>query len=341
MKKTSFKKLLFIVLVFLLSASGDAIAQKPIKSFVYFELERNRIRDTSFLNRDKIIGAQLKYMWRELEPSKNQYAIELIRKDLDFLNSKGKELFIQLQDVNFDTVLVKPVPDYIIDDKEFHGGINTKYETNGNDEIIKQDGYVARRWDKNVAERFFKLLKVLGEHFDGKIEGVNLPETAIGFSGSAKLYPEGFTPEIYRDATAEYMKQAKKAFPKSVVIQYANFMPGEWLPEDNKSYLESLFKVAKDNGIGMGGPDIQIYSGSQMNHSYKFLKMYSNDIITGVAVQDGNYEVLNPKTNKRVTVKEIYDFAQNYLGLDYIFWCTQEPYYTNEVLPFLKEYTIH
>ena len=341
MKLANYRKLILIALGFLLSTSNEAIAQKQTKNFVYFELERSRIHDTSFLINDNFEGAQLKYMWRELEPSKDHYTFELIQNNLVFLQSKGKKLFIQLQDVNFDSALSKPVPDYIINDKEYHGGVNLKYDTKENDIVIRQDGYVARRWDKAVAERFFNLLDVLGERFDGKIEGINLPETAVGFGDSGKLYPEGFTPGAYRDAIMEYMTRAKKAFPKSVVIQYANFMPGEWLPEEDKSYLKSLFVLAKEKGIGMGGPDIQIYKKSQMNHSYKFLKQYADKIITGLAVQDGNYEEINPMTGKRVTVEEIFEFAHNYIGLDYIFWCTQEPYYANELLPFLKAHGTH
>jgi hypothetical protein len=334
-------KLILIVIGFLLSASHEVIAQKQTYNFVFFELERERIHDTSFLNNDYIKGAQLKYMWRELEPSKNRYALQLIQNDLDFLTSKGKKLFVQLQDVNFDSSLVKPVPDYLINDKQYHGGVSLKYETRDDDAVIRQDGYVARRWDRAVANRFFKLLKVLGERFDGKIEGINLPETAVGFGDTGKLYPEGFIPEVYRDAIQEYMKRAKIAFPRSVVIQYANFMPGEWLPHENKYYLESLFAFAKKKGVGMGGPDIQIYKKVQMNHSYKLLKEYAGEIVTGVAVQEGNYEEINPKTGKRVKVDELYDFAHSYLGLDYVFWCTQEPYYTNELLPFLKDFANH
>lgn len=30
------------------------------------------------------------------------------------------------------------------------------------------------------------------------------------------------------------------------------------------------------------------------------------------------------------------DFATNYLQLDYVFWCTEEPFYSQEVLPLLK-----
>jgi hypothetical protein len=330
------KHILFGLIIFL-TAFNQITAQKEIKNFIFFELERERIQETSFLNNEHIAGAQLKYMWRELEPTENQYNLELIQNDLDFLTSKGKKLFIQLQDVTFDTNLLKPVPDYLITDYRYHGGVNIKYETNENDKIIRADGFVARRWDNLVAERFNKLLIALGERFDGKIEGINLPETAVDFGETGKMYPEGFTPEIYRDAIIKYMMMAKKAFPHSVVIQYANFMPGEWLPWNDKSYLHSLYEFAREKGIGMGGPDIQIYKKGQMNHSYKFLKEYSDSITSGVAVQEGNYEEINPMTGKRVTVKEIYDFGKDYLGLDYIFWCTQEPYYTKEVLPFLKK----
>ena len=87
---------ILITLTFFLFTYNNALAQKNIKNFIYFELDRERIHDTSFLNNDKIIGAQLKYMWRELEPTENQYNLELIQKDLDFLTSKGKRLFIQL-----------------------------------------------------------------------------------------------------------------------------------------------------------------------------------------------------------------------------------------------------
>jgi hypothetical protein len=327
---------ILITLTLFLFTYNNALAQKKIKHFIYFELDRERIHDTSFLNNNKITGAQLKYMWRELEPKENQYNLDLIQKDLDFLTSKGKRLFIQLQDVTFDTTLRKPVPDYLTTNKRYHGGVSVQHETNENDEITGTGGYVARRWDKQVAERFNKLLQALGKRFDGKIEGLNLPETAVEFGNTGKLYPVGFTPGIYRNAILGYMVMAKKAFPNSVVILYSNFMPGEWPHHSSKSYLESLFVLAKKEGVGMGGPDIQIYKQVQMNHCYKLLKEYAGEIVSGVAVQDGNYEEINPKTGKRVTVNEIYDFANNYLGLDYIYWCTQEPYYTDDLLPFLE-----
>ena len=56
----------------------------------------------------------------------------------------------------------------------------------------------------------------------------------------------------------------------------------------------------------------------------------------GIAVQDGNYQHVNPKTGKQVTVPELIGFTTDYLKVDYIFWCTQEPFYSNELIPLMQ-----
>jgi hypothetical protein len=315
---------------------GVLHAQKQIENFIFFNLDRDRIQEKSFLETRKFVGAQLKYNWKELEPEKDKYNFSEISKDLNFLTAHGKKLFIQLQDVTFDTIWVD-VPHYLLDEPEYDGGVAMQIVTDDKDSIIETCGYVARRWDVKVAERFYKLIIALGKEFDGKIEGINFPETSVDFGESGKSYPKGFTPTIYRDAILKQMEVAKLAFSKSVVIQYANFMPGEWLPHENKGYLESLYYFASINCIGMGGPDIKIYNKAHMNHGYKFLMQYSNDIKTGIAVQDGNYEEINPKTGKQVTVDEIYNFGNDELGLDYIFWSTQEPFYTEFLIPYFTK----
>ncbi|MFS4467548.1 hypothetical protein [Maribacter sp. 2210JD10-5] len=329
-----------IVTIPILLVLNFVVGQKMLNNYIFFNIDRHRIQERSFLQCDACVGAQLKYSWKELEPIKNTYDFSEIDKDLAFLTKKGKKLFIQVQDVSFDTLIVN-VPNYILKDPIYSGGVAIQYLTTESDSIIRQDGYVARRWDDTVAQRFYRLLHALGEHFDGKIEGINLPESIVGFGETGRLYPEGFTPERYANTIATQMKVLRKAFPNTTVIQYANYMPGEWLPWEDKGYLESLYETAAHHDVGMGGPDIKIYKKSQMNHSYKFLKEYSNLIKTGIAVQWGNYEEPNPKTGKRVRVEEIYNFGENEIGLDYIFWCTQEPYYSQHLLPFLKERSGH
>ena len=38
-----------------------------------------------------------------------------------------------------------------------------------------------------------------------------------------------------------------------------------------------------------------------------------------------------------VTVEKLHRFAEEELALDYVFWGTQEPFYTQAVLPYLRE----
>lgn len=327
------KKILWILL---LAYGQNTLAQSLVRHYIFFNIDRERIQEASFLQEKNIEGAQLKYTWRELEPAFDQYDFSAIHADLAFLSSKEKKLFIQIQDVSFDTARLL-VPQYLLEDPVYNGGVAIQYITDEQDNIIRQDGYVARRWDQAVRDRFSKLLMELGKTFDGKIEGVNLPETAVGFGETGKLYPEGFTPKVYWAAIKEQMKALKAAFQQSVVIQYANFMPGEWLPWDDRGYLAGLYAFAVENGIGMGGPDVKIYKKAQMNHSYQFLKRYRSEIITGMAVQWGNYEEINPKTGKEVTIDELYNFGVEEIGLKYIFWCTQEPYYSERVLLYLHQ----
>jgi hypothetical protein len=59
-------------------------------------------------------------------------------------------------------------------------------------------------------------------------------------------------------------------------------------------------------------------------------------IPTGLAVQDGNLEEINPQTKMRVTVVELFRFATEDLKVDYLFWGMEEPYYSQDVIPFLK-----
>jgi hypothetical protein len=314
--------------IFLCCASVSA---KPVHHFLFFGQDREKIaRAKSFLETKELEGAQVAYSWRQLEPGKDEYDFSAIREDLALLNSKGKRLFIQLQDVTFSESHIN-VPRYLLSDSNYHGGADKQYRYNdGDDEHAVVEGWIARRWDPAVQERFHKLLFALGKEFDGRIEGINFAETAIGVGATGRLFPKGFSLEIYRDAIITNMKVLKRAFPKSVTLQYANFMPG------NRAYLQAVYQAAKELKVGVGGPDLVPYKTVQMNQSYPLIRDSAGIVPIGMAVQDGNYEHENPKTGKRVTIPEMLKFATEYLKVDYIFWCTQEPYYSEQVIPFLK-----
>ena len=314
-----------------------SVSGKPVHHYVFFGQDREKIREASlFLETKELEGAQVAYSWRQLEPEKDAYDFSAIRDDLAFLTSKGKKLFIQLQDVTFSESQIN-VPRYLLRDSKYNGGADKQYQIKaGDEEHATVEGWMARRWDPTVQERLHKLLFALGREFDGRIEGINFAETSVAFGESGHLFPKGFSFEIYRAAIITNMNALKRAFPKSVAMQYANFMPGEWLPKEDKGYLRAIYKAARELKVGVGGPDLLPYRPGQLNNAYPLIRDSAGIVPTGIAVQDGNYEDKNPQTGKPATISELIRFATEYLKVDYIFWCTQEPYYSEQLIPFFK-----
>ena len=304
------------------------------KNFIYFGRDRERIAEPAFLKNKAIAGAQLRYSWKELEPSRDRYALENVRKDAALLEKHGKRLFIQIQDASFSEIV--PIPDYLRVESEFGGGAERKLESNDRDPSkVRFDGWVARRWDARVRDRFIKLMNAIGKALDGRIEGINLAETAIGFEDS-RFHPRGFTFESYETGVKEIMTGARKAFPRSQVIQYANFMPGDSaLTPEGPAHLRGIYAHAQAIGVGVGGPDILPFRKWQQSNSLPLIAARASGVIAGMAVQDGNLDDLNPSTGARVSVQDLHRYAAERLRLDYIFWGTQEPYYSEAVVPFL------
>lgn len=291
-----------------------AVCLEAQSHYVFFNRDRHRIREASFLQARGVAGAQLKYTWRELEPRPGEYDFASVRGDLEFLTAQGKRLFVQLQDSSFDDRIVN-VPQYL----RASGVVRQYLERDGK---RVPDGWVARRWDASVRARFHLLLAALGKEFDGKIAGINLAETSIGVTET------DFDPRAYRDAVLDNVRALKKAFPRSVAMQYANFMPGEWLPGDDQGYLRSVYAEAVHVGAGVGGPDLLPKRKGQLAHAYPLLRQVAGKVPTGIAVQEGNYA-------EGSSVEELHRFAAETLRVNFVFWGAEAPYWERDVLPFL------
>ncbi|AJQ95520.1 hypothetical protein [Gynuella sunshinyii] len=196
------------------------VVQDDIHHFVYFSRDREAIHNHPLLTNSRFAGAQIMYSWKQLELSKGRYDFSNIQQDYDYLAAHGKRLFVQLQDATFDPKY-KAVPDYLLT-AEYDGGVTLQRTDSG-----EPEGWVAKRWNPAVQARFAQLLLALGAAFDGKIEGINLQESAIGVS---QEFDPSFTPVLYVESLQINMLALKNAFPHSTTMQYANFMPGEWLP---------------------------------------------------------------------------------------------------------------
>ena len=314
------------------------LVKDNIKHFVYFSRDRALIHNHPFLEVQKIEGAQIMYSWRQLEPQKGEYDFSIIFEDYNYLLSRGKKLFIQLQDVSFNTKY-KAIPDYLLS-KEFDGGC-----INSSDDDGVADGWVAKRWNPKVQQRFAKLLNALGKEFDGKIEGINLQESAVGVNNDIDTT---FTPERYAQCLKENMLALRLSFPNSTTMQYANFMPGEWLPWEDKGYLRSVYQYGQEIGVGLGGPDLMVQRKGQLNHLITMMHENDYTVPLGIAIQDGNYigktgadkdyqEILDEGlSGRRNMVPLLHAFAKDFLRVDYMFWVCQEPYFSEDVIPCFK-----
>ena len=180
------------------------------------------------------------------------------------------------------------------------------------------------------------LLQALGKEYDGKIEGINLQETAIGVNSKTDT---SFSDQGYVQGLKKNMLALKKSFPKSTTMIYANFAPGEWLPGDDKGYLRSLYQYGEEIGVGLGGPDLMVTRKSQLNHALTLMHEAQYTVPLGIAVQDGNYfgktgDEKDDTTNSshQNLVPLLHAFAKDFLKVKYMFWANQAPYFNNDVL---------
>lgn len=314
------------------------IAEDSIRHFVYFAKDRKSLQEHPLLTSAMFEGAQIMYSWKELESGKGIYDFSIIMQDLEYLEKHGKKLFIQLQDVTFYPEN-KAVPNYLLSD-EYDGGAVLQYNENE-----QPDGWVAKRWNKKVRERFSLLLIELGTAFDGRIEGINLQETAIGVD--AKI-DSSFSEISYVNGLKANMLALKKAFPNATSMIYANFLPGEWLPWDDKGYLRSIYNYGNQIGVGLGAPDLMVRRKGQLNHPLAMMHEGNFSVPIGIAVQDGNYigktgadleydENLDKvKNSKKNVVPMLHGFAKDFLKVNYMFWVNQKPYFEKYVLTCLR-----
>ncbi|AZA83760.1 hypothetical protein C1637_14030 [Chryseobacterium lactis] len=273
------------------------------------------------ITRKDVGGVQIVYNWRALETSKDVYDFSVIEKDLQYLTSLHKKLFIQLQDRFFEPQ-ARYIPDYVLNEKEYTGGLVAQYDNPGENKPVGS-GWVTQQWNPAVRMRYQKLIGELAKKFDGKIQGINLPETSIDID--MKKDKTNFSCDRYFQAELDNLKFAKSVFHQSYVLQYVNFFPCEW--ENDHQYMSRLFDFADKNNIGLGGPDIVPDKKAQMKNSYPFFNKYKGKLsLVAMAVQEPTLTYTNPKTKKPFTKEEFVSYAQDYLGVNIIFWSVESPW---------------
>lgn len=280
------------------------------------------------IQRPDIGGAQIVYSWKSLETAKDRYDFAQIEHDLRYLEGINKKLFIQLQDRFFE-IQHKNVPLYLLQEPVYGGGLVPQSDNPGENQPAGH-GWATQQWNPAVRERYQRLLQALAEKFDGRVFGINLPESAIDID--QKNDNSGFSCEKYFAAELENLAFARKVFRKSHVVQYVNFWPCEW--NNDRGFMSRVFAFAQANKVGLGGPDIVPYQKAQMKNSYPFFHQYKGKLsLVAMAVQEPTLTYTNPETKRPFTREEFVAFAENYLGVDIIFWSTTTPWLQTQRTP--------
>lgn len=292
---------------------------EPLRDYVYTK-STNLERLASVISRPDIDGVQIVYDWKSLEPAKDKYDFSQIEHDLEYLTRLHKKLFLQIQDRFFE-LRDRNIPAYLLENPAYGGGLVSQSD---NSEVHPGgQGWVAQQWNPGLRERFQMLLRKLAEQFDGRVAGINLPETAIDID--RKHDRTGFTCDRYFEATLSNISFAKTVFQSSNVVQYINFWPCEW--NNDQHYMSRFFAFAQKHGIGLGGPDVVPWKKGQMKNAYPFFHENRGKLaLVAMAVQEPTLRYVNPNTHKPFTREEISTFAKDYLGADIIFWTTDAPW---------------
>ncbi|MDQ1737240.1 MAG: hypothetical protein QOH56_3491 [Pseudonocardiales bacterium] len=301
-------------------SADDSTSNFTPRNFLYMASDDlSKVR--TLLQRPDVEGVQVIYSWRSLETAKNQYNFSQIEKDLKYVGGFHKKLWLQIQDRSSDRSY-KNAPAYLMRDPVYRGGIVAEYDDPDKIKPVIQ-GWIVQQWNPTIRQRYQALLMALATQFDGRVYGVNLPETSA--TVDIKHDKTGFTCQKYFDAEIENVRFARSAFEKSNVVQYVNFWPCEW--GNDHGFMSRAFAFAKKNGVGIGGPDILPNKTGQMKNSYPYLHRYRGKLsIVAMAVQEPDLIDINPKTNRPFTRDEFVGFAKGYLGADIIFWSVSSPW---------------
>lgn len=277
----------------------------------------------AMIRRPDIAGVQVVYPWKRLERGPEVYDFSAIEADLAYLESLDRALFVQLQD-RFFSPEARRLPDDLLNDPVYGGGLVPQRASPDDPEGVLL-GWAAVQWNTALRARYQKLIAALAQRFDGRIAGINLPETSIDIDMEGERWRSGFSCDRYFEATRQNAAFARRVFRRSAVVQYVNFWPCEW--NNDRRYMSRLFEFAKRNGLGLGGPDIVPWKAGQMKNAYPFFHRDKGQLtLVAMAVQEPTLAYLNPATGRPFTRDEFVAFAQDYLGVDIIFWSTEAPW---------------
>jgi hypothetical protein len=247
-----------------------------------------------------VVGLQIRYTWRELEPAKGQYDFSRIESDLHALAARGAQLVVFIQDKSFGGE--QPAPDYMLQWVLAN----------------RVGGFTAARWQPQVVERLNALTAALAATFDchPSFEGIALQESALSLDDDA-LDDNNYSAEGYAKALTTILSEAAKSMPRSRVFWYMNFLPR------NQRLIADVAASVAPLGVAMGGPDVLPDNEPLARRTYPFYNQFRDRMTLFNSMQFDSYahtHATGPAAGQFWTMEELFEFARDQLQVDYLFW---------------------
>ncbi len=278
--------------------------------------EFNKIKDVP-----EFVGIKKIYSWRALEPRIGEYDFSDIESDLEYLQSIGKRLWLQIKETQYFATYEPHIPEYMWrnpkygcgspspDGRKFYG-VFWRNVHNGH--------WVVCRGNEEFDERHQALYKALGDRFDKEpyIEGITLDETSTGANPHE-------VEEIY-NSFKELALATKNAFPSKVVSQMINYAPFD---------LNNFGEFLRSNGIATTGPDvIPKRAGSSLKTAYMIHKKNHWETPNSIDIQWSNWD----RYGKTYSSQELLDFAIETVNPWYLFWAQNPDYLDSQTIPAVR-----
>ena len=284
--------------------STHPVDEKPIQSkevkwypghYLTLSHKDSRTAWQAIASQPGFAGGQRYYTWRQLEPERDHYDFSAIEMDLAFLHQQHQRLVLEVWDTTFLNHEI-PVPDYLMADPVFKGGIARATENPA--------GARTKRWVPAVMDRYLHLVAALGKRFDPEPDFVGFVHTETAMESKGPGF-EDFKGADYDAQMCRLVVNSRKAFPNTPVIVFGN-----WYPYRGKDGLKSLSLLAQTNGVGWGGPDL--CPGTKV-WGYDIIRANAGQMALGLSAQWQTYD-------GRWTAQQLLDSAIHDFKLNFVFW---------------------
>lgn len=275
-----------------------------------------------------LLGVQVRYRWKELEPREGVYNFAPIDKHLSELAKRNKRLVILLEIKSWGTDAASaPVPDYA-KTTLYEGGMFA-FTDHGKNIVV---GYGTKLWNTRIHDRWVALVRELGKRYNlhSHFEGIGITETSMGETKEILSNEQIY--DYYKNLLS-INQQLRAHFPNTVTYQFVNYP---------RPILQSFVGKLKEMGAALGGPDIFIEDPGLLYPNapkgiYNYYPDLSGTVPLAPSVQHQNYRATQwGGASYEPSVSELLAFGRDKLKANYIFW-TRDPDYQWKVRELLNK----